>query len=433
MKIYVHTLGCPKNEADMEVFKALAVRKGHTVVESMNTGDRDTLVVVDTCGFIEDAKVESIETILALSQKHRVIAVGCLVQRYFQELRKELPELEGLIGVVSPQTLLDLLEKGGRFYLPKTPETIYESCERMASPHPFAYVKISDGCDRSCSFCAIPSFKGKHRSRPMEVIRREVEKLLSAGVKEIILVAQDTTAYGTDLYGKQTLPDLLSMLEKIPGRFWIRVMYLHPDHVNDAIIDTIANGEKTVPYFDVPVQHGSDRILKLMGRMKSRSELLELFQRIRKANSNAVLRSTILVGHPGESERDFEELKEFLHLTCFDRLGAFAYSDEEGTLAYAMDHKVDKETIQRRLNEIMELQAEIAFEKSAKLVGKNFTVLLEEERDHYFVARSYMDAPEVDTEVLVRVNGSTRKLRPGDFYEVKIVESTGYDLEAIPL
>ncbi|MDI3517548.1 MAG: ribosomal protein methylthiotransferase [Thermotogota bacterium] len=430
MKIYVHTLGCPKNEADMHVFKALALKKGHTLINVERDIDPDTLVVVDTCGFIEEAKIESIETLLEFSQTNRVVAVGCLVQRYYKELKDELPELEGLIGVVSPETLLNLLEKEHYFYHPETPETVYDTCERTFTGNPFAYLKISDGCDRSCSFCAIPTFKGRHRSRSLEVIRREAEKLVSQGIKEIILVAQDTTAYGVDLYGRQALPELLSELENIPGDFWIRVMYLHPDHINEAIVRSIAEGRKTLPYFDIPVQHGSDHVLKLMGRSKSRSELIDLFRHIREMNRDAVLRTTVMVGHPGETEEDFEELKSFLATVRFDRLGAFIYSDEEGTLSYSMNDKVDRETAQRRLNEIMELQSQIAFEKNEGLIGKRLRVLVEDKRNGELIARSFMDAPEIDTEILVISNGNGIKIEIGDFCEVEIVESLGYDLEA---
>jgi len=428
LKLYFHVLGCPKNEADVAIAKGLAVSRGHTVVESLQDLGDDGIVVVYTCGFVEAAKRESIEEILTLAQEYRVIGVGCLVHRYCDELKRELREVDGLIGMVTPGHLVELLERGIMFYKPLDPETIYVDTTRCPVTRVYEYVKIADGCSRKCSFCAIPFFKGAFRSRPMEVIVEEVRKLLDFGVKEIILVSQDSTAFGVDLYGEPRLPELLGRLSRLSGDFWIRVMYLHPDHINDEIIDAIALSDKVVPYFDLPVQHGSDKVLKLMGRKRGRRELEKLVESIRSRDREAVIRSTVMVGHPGEGEKEFLELLEFLDNCKFDRLGVFRYSEEEGTVSATLNEKVDENVASDRLEEVMKRQALISSVRNKALLGKQFRVLVESRYNGVYIGRTYRDAPEVDGVVMVKANG---KMEIGRFINARIVQCDDHDLEAV--
>ncbi|AJG40892.1 ribosomal protein S12 methylthiotransferase RimO [Thermotoga sp. RQ7] len=428
MKVGIKVLGCPKNEADCEVLAGLLKEKGHEVVHNVEEAD---IIVLDTCAFIEDAKKESIDEILSFVEAkedygYRLVVKGCLVQRYYRELKKEIPEVDQWIGVVAPEKIVSLLENGEDL-VPQRPETVYSYRKRVnLEEKPYAYVKISDGCNRKCTFCSIPAFKGNLKSRSIEDIVHEVEDLLAEGKKEIILVAQDTTSYGEDLYGKQALSDLLRRLNSLKGDFWIRVMYLHPDHLTDEIIDTILKLEKVVNYFDVPVQHGSDRILTLMGRIRSSKELKNMLLRIRDKAPDAVLRTSVIVGFPGETEEDFEELKRFVEEVKFDKLGVFVYSDEEGTVASSLKNKVDPETARRRQEELLLLQAEISYERLDRFIGKSMKALVEGRENGYLIGRTFTEAPEVDGVVFIKGRGEM-----GDFLEVTIEEHDEYDMWGI--
>ncbi|WP_126993392.1 30S ribosomal protein S12 methylthiotransferase RimO [Thermosipho globiformans] len=421
MKFYVDVLGCPKNEADCALLKAYLEKKGNNIVNTVEDADA---VVIDTCGFILEAKKESIEGILTYLElkKERdlkVYVTGCLVQRYGEELKKEIPEVDGWFGILPPEKIAENI--GKESIIPKSPEPVYEFGGRVDEKQ-YAYVKISDGCDRACSFCTIPLFKGSFKSREIDDIVNEVEYLILSGKKEIILVAQDTTGYGIDLYGKQTLPELLKRINEIPGDFWIRVMYMHPDHITDEIIEAFSY-DKVLKYFDIPVQHGSDKILKLMNRTKKSEQILKLVEKIRKRYEDAVLRTSIIVGFPGETDEDFEKLLDFIKMVRFERLGAFIYSDEEEAPSYHFEGKVPEIVAQERLDILMEEQSKISFEINEKMVGKTLKVLFDEEEEGVLIARSYMDAPEIDGNIFV-----PGKFEEG-FFNVKVTSADVYDLE----
>lgn len=395
-----------------------------------NVDEADT-IVIDTCCFIEDAKRESIDEILDfIEYKKRkpffLCVKGCLVQRYASQLVEELPEVDAWYGVLSPYRLAEALEKKVRF-LVEEPETVYE-CAPRSKFSSYAYVKIADGCDRSCTFCAIPAFKGRFKSRSIESIKAEVRELVQNGVKEIVLVAQDTTAYGIDLYGKPSLPKLLRALDSLEGEFRLRVMYMHPDHFDEEILSSICDSRKVLHYFDLPVQHGSDEVLVKMGRMKKSEELLEMIFSIRRALSDAAIRSSVIVGFPGEKEKNFEELLEFLKVAKFERLGCFIYSDEEGTVASELQDKVDEEIAKERMEEVLSLQAELAKESLSRFVGEELEVLVERSTKNYYVARSHLDAPEVDGIVQVRKDVD---LNLPSFQLVRILDTDGFDLKGV--
>ena len=425
MNFYLEVLGCPKNVADCAILKAKLKKYGHNVVDDLEKSDA---IIIDTCGFILEAKKESIEEILLnverkkVDKDFKVFVKGCLVQRYGNELEKEIPEVDGWFGVVKPEEIAKNITKSKLIL--KEPDPIYDFEDRVDDDCQYAYVKIADGCDRACSFCTIPLFKGSFKSRKIEDIVEEVETLVRRGKKEIILVAQDTTGYGIDLYQKQALPELLSKLNEINGDFWIRVMYLHPDHINDKIIEAFSY-PKVLKYFDIPVQHGSSKILKLMNRAKNAKQLKQLISKIRKRYSDAIIRTSIIIGFPGESDKDFEKLLEFVKEVRFDRLGAFLYSDEEEALSFNLESKVSEEVARERLNILMEVQSEISFEKNRKLTGKIFDVLFDDEEYGVLIGRTYMDAPEIDVNIFVK--GEFKK----GFHRVKIIEADTYDLEGV--
>jgi len=395
-----------------------------------NVDEADT-IVIDTCCFIEDAKRESIDEILDFVEYKKrkpffLCVKGCLVQRYASQLVEELPEVDAWYGVLSPYRLAEALEKKVRL-LVEEPETVYE-CAPRSKFSSYAYVKIADGCDRSCTFCSIPAFKGRFKSRSIESIKAEVRELVQNGVKEIVLVAQDTTAYGIDLYGKPSLPKLLRALDSLEGEFRLRVMYMHPDHFDEEILSSICDSRKVLHYFDLPVQHGSDEVLVKMGRMKKSEELLEMIFSIRRALSDAAIRSSVIVGFPGEKEKNFEELLEFLKVAKFERLGCFIYSDEEGTVASELQDKVDEEIAKERMEEVLSLQAELAKESLSRFVGEELEVLVERSTKNYYVARSHLDAPEVDGIVQVRKDVD---LNLPSFQLVRILDTDGFDLKGV--
>ncbi|KLO21395.1 MULTISPECIES: 30S ribosomal protein S12 methylthiotransferase RimO [unclassified Marinitoga] len=431
-KVYILTLGCPKNEADMDILKGIFLKKGYLLTNNPEEADYS---IVDTCGFIEPAKKESINeifNIVSLKEKNpdmKIIPIGCLIERYYDELKKELTEVDGLIGVVPPEKIVESIENGN-FYLklPK-PYDVYKCDYRRIPDTPYAYIKIADGCNRKCAFCSIPYFKGEPVSRDIKDIKKEAEFLIKNGIKEIILVSQDNTLYGIDLYKKQALPDLLKDLNSIEGDFWIRVMYLHPDFINNEIIESINTLDKVIPYFDIPIQHGSDKILKLMGRIKKSDELKNLIFRIRN-NPEAIIRTTLIAGFPGETDDDFEKLLSFIDEIEFDKLGAFMYFDEEGTPSHLLPEKIDEKTKEKRFEKLMELQKEISTEKLERFIGKQLKVLIEEKENNVYIGRAYLDAPEIDGNVFFK---SERNLNIGDFVVVKILNSSEYDLEGVAI
>lgn len=431
-KFNIVRLGCPKNDADMDIFRGILEKNNYFYEENPEECD---YIFIDTCGFIESAKEESINTILEYSELKKnnnnlkVIAIGCLIERYFESFKKELQEADGLFGVVPPQMIFDELNKGNMFFKLPKPMDVYECNERYIPNTSYAYVKIGDGCNRNCAFCSIPSFKGAPMSRSIEDIKKEVEFLVKNGKKEIILVSQDNTLYGINLYKKQALPDLLKELSSIDGEFWIRVMYLHPDFLTDEIITAIHQTPKVVKYFDVPMQHGSDKILDRMGRVKKTKDLFQMIKKIRK-NPDAVLRTSIVVGFPGETDKDFEELINFVNKVEFDKLGGFAYSPEEDTPAFTMDGQLSEEIKEKRLEELMLLQKDISEEVMTKHIGKTLKVLVEEATENVYVGRTFMDAPEIDGSIIFKSN---KPLKIGSFINVKINNAYEYDLEGEPL
>ena len=408
MKIYIVTLGCPKNEADFSHFKHHLFSLGYEITDVLEEADG---VVINTCGFIVDSKRESIDTILEFAQykkekpDFKIFVTGCLVQRYPDELPNELPEVDGWFGIIPPKTLAENLQKTKKYIT--DPIAVYDFEGRIDDAMPYAYVKIADGCDRACTFCTIPKFKGGFVSRKLEDIEKEVSSLVEGGKKEIILVAQDTTGYGVDLYGEQMLPELLSRLNGIDGDFWIRVMYMHPDHITDEIIEGFSY-EKVLKYFDIP------------------TELEALLEKIRQRYPEAVLRTSIIIGFPGETKEDFEKLVEFIRRVEFDKLGAFLYSDEEEAASHNLSGKVPLKTAQKRLDSLMEVQAEISFLRNQKYLDKVIEVIFEEEVEGVLVGRGYMDAPEIDGNIFVR--GKLEGKNDG-FYKVRVYESDTYDLE----
>lgn len=416
MKIGIKILGCPKNTADCEILAAVLKRRGHEIVESAEEAD---LVIIDTCTFIEDAKRESIDTILDFvyykkSKKDLKIAVkGCMVQRYYNELKKEIPEVDTWIGVAPPNVVADAIgDLRDRVF---NPNPVYENHEHLSlEKTPYSYVKIADGCDRNCTFCTIPSFKGRYKSRTKESIIKEVGNLVSNGKKEIVLVSQDSTAYGKDIYENYEVTDLLRDISRIPGDFWIRLMYIHPDYISEKLINTILDTEKVVPYFEIPVQHGSDKILRRMGRLRRRRELENIFKTIRDLSGEATIRTTVMVGFPGESEEDFQQLLDFLETVHPDRMGVFLYSNEEGTVAYTFRDKVDIEIARERQEIVTALSWDLMLLSNERWIGKKIRVLTEEDSGEV-VGRSWMDAPEIDGFVEL-----DRKVDPGKFVEVKV-------------
>ncbi len=427
MRIGIKILGCPKNEADCNVLEAILRQRGYEIVKDARYADA---IIIDTCGFIEEAKKEAIDEILAFaeykSKRDFFLCVkGCLVQRYAEQLVESIPEVDAWYGVLTPKQIADALEKRIKF-LVTDPATGYEEALRCETGKAFAYIKIADGCDRTCTFCSIPLFKCHFKSRTIESIEKEALELLKQGVKELILVAQDTTAYGLDLYRKPSLPELLKRLNNLAGDFAIRVMYLHPDHLSDEIIDAILNLEKVLPYFDIPVQHGSNDILVRMGRIKSSEQILEMVEKIRRKNSDVAIRTSIIVGFPGEDEEHFEALLDFLQKAKFDRLGCFIYSEEEGTISSKFDKKVPVEVAQRRQDEVMMLQSQISEERLKRFKGKQLRVLIESATKRYYIGRSHLDAPEVDGNVFVK---KSKTVPLNDFYTVLITETEEYDMK----
>ena len=424
-KINVVTLGCSKNIYDSEVLSGQLKANGKEVVHE----GQGEVVVINTCGFIANAKQESIDTILHfVDQKNqgaveKVYVTGCLSERYKEDLEKEIPDVDRYFGT---RNLPELLKTLGADY---KHELVGERLN--STPKHFAYLKISEGCDRPCSFCAIPLMRGSHRSTPIEDLVTEAKALAAKGVKELILIAQDLTFYGLDLYKERALARLLKALVKVDGIEWIRLHYAFPTGFPENVLEVIANEPKVCNYIDIPLQHIADPVLKSMRRGTTKAKTDELLRKFRASVPGMAIRTTLIVGYPGETEEDFEVLKNWVKETRFERLGCFTYSHEENTHAYQLEDDVPEEVKEQRAAEIMEIQGQISWELNQRYVGGVYRCLVDRVEDGFFVARTEFDSPEVDNEVLV--DAKKHYLRVGDFVDLKIVEAADFDLYAEPV
>lgn len=432
VRVGMVSLGCSKNQVDAELMLALICQEGYEICADPAQCD---VVIINTCGFIEDAKRESIETILEFAaQKGKgrlkcVVVTGCLAERYQSELAAEIPEADVVLGIGKNSDVVSAIRRalsGDRVveFAPKDSLSL-EGDRMLANPPYFAYVKVAEGCDNRCSYCAIPLIRGGFRSRRMEHIIEEVKRLAARGVREINLVAQDTSRYGLDLYGEYKLPELIREVCKIPEVHWVRVLYCYPERITDELISTMAAEPKVCNYIDIPVQHGSDRILREMNRSGSRESILEVVRRVREGMPDAVVRTTLIAGFPGETEEDFAEMQALVAEGNFQRLGCFAYSQEEGTPAGEREDQLPEELRRRRADLIMEQQAPIAFAFAESCVGKKLEVLVEGKEQGRYYGRSYMDAPDIDTRVYFTAG---TPCQPGDFVWVTIIGTEEYDL-----
>ncbi|MDU5323579.1 MAG: 30S ribosomal protein S12 methylthiotransferase RimO [Peptoniphilus harei] len=430
--VHIVTLGCSKNDVDSSMMYSLLDKNKYQMVNEPSQAD---ILIVNTCGFIDAAKEESIDTILeSVEYKNegrckKVLLSGCLAQRYPEELIKEIPEIDGIIGTGNIDYINELLDRslaGDLFIKTDNLNSAYIEGIRKEEVNRTEYVKISEGCNNNCSYCIIPSLRGKNRSRKIEDIYSEVEYLVSKGAREIILIAQNTTDYGIDLYSKYSLANLIKEISKIKDLKWIRVLYLYPDHFTDDLIEEFKNNDKLVNYVDMPLQHISDDVLKKMNRKTSKEHIIKTLKNLRKSVPDIVIRTTFIVGFPGESDDDFNQLVDFIENIKFDKLGVFEYSKEEGTKAASLDEQISDSIKEERKNEIMAIQSEISAEILSKNIGKRLEVLIEEEVDEEnYVGRTYMDSPEIDGVTYVH---SAKNLEIGSFVKVDVVDSLDYDL-----
>lgn len=434
MKLLFISLGCDKNLVDSEMMMGLLHVRGYEFTDNEEEAD---IIVINTCGFINDAKEESINTILEMAKYKEnnlkaLIVAGCLVERYKNEILQELPEIDAIVGTTAFDKICDVVDD----VLADKKHNELESINKMCRPDVkriittggyYSYLKIAEGCDKHCTYCSIPMIRGAYRSVPMDELVKEAEYLADNGVKELIIVAQEITVYGKDLYGEKKLPELLHRLCKIPGIQWIRLLYCYPEEITDELIETIRTEKKICHYIDMPIQHASDKILKAMGRRTNNAELRNIISKLRKEIPDICLRTTLITGFPGETEEDHQILLDFIDEMEFDRLGVFTYSPEEDTKAASLDNQVDEEVKLCRKDEIMELQQEISMDKSERLVGKEIEVIIEGKAsdEDVYVGRSYMDAPSVDGYVFIN---SEEELMSGDFAKVRIVKAMEYDL-----
>ena len=435
MKIMFISLGCDKNLVDTEMMLGMLAEKGYQFTDDEQEAE---IVVVNTCCFIGDAKEESINTLIEIGRLKEtanvkmLIAAGCLAQRYRKEIREQIPEVDVIIGTMAIDKIVEAVEE----YQTKQYTTFVEDIDRtpvsgkkrvVTTGGHYAYMKIAEGCDKRCSYCIIPKVRGSYRSIPMETLLKEANTLVEQGVKELILVAQETTLYGTDLYGKKSLPELLRKLSEIRGLYWIRILYCYPEEITEELIDTIAELPKVCHYLDIPIQHASDTILKRMGRRTNQQQLKDKIAMIRGKIPDICLRTTLITGFPGESQEDHEQSMAFVDEMEFDRLGVFTYSAEEDTPAAGFPDQIEEEVKKDRQADIMELQQEIAFEKAEGMTGQDVLVMIEGKvaDENAYVGRTYKDAPNVDGLVFVNTD---RELMTGDFVPVHITGSYEYDL-----
>ena len=433
-KIALISLGCPKNQVDAEAMLALLKQNGFTISPEVEGAD---LVIVNTCGFIEEAKKEAIETILSVAELKKeglvgaLLVTGCLAQRYKSEVIEEIPEIDGIIGIGKNGDIAEIchevLSKKRVCEFPSKLSLPIDGDRILSTPHHFAYLKIAEGCSNCCSYCAIPAIRGKLRSRTVESVLEEAKNLASSGVKEIAVIAQDITRYGTDLYGEFMLAKLLKKLCKVDGIEWIRLLYCYPECMTDELIDTIAEEEKICKYIDLPLQHADADVLKGMNRTGDEKTLLELVEKLRERIPGVIIRTTVMVGFPGETEENFETLSRFVEEARFDRLGCFAFSPEEGTLAAKMENQVEPEVKEHRAELIMEQQYRIFEEKQNEKIGKTFKVIVDgfDEENLFYTGRTYMDCLEIDSIVII---STEEELLPGNFVSVKIIATEDCDL-----
>lgn len=435
MNILFVSLGCDKNLVDSEVMLGMLKERGYTFTDDQTQADA---AVVNTCCFINDAKEESIQTILELAELKKIgqlkalVVAGCLAQRYQAEIQKEIEEVDAIIGTTAlervVETLDEVLAGKGENHLEALDKAPLGGKERVLTTGGyFSYLKIAEGCNKHCTYCIIPKVRGEYRSVPMELLLDEARQLAGKGIKELILVAQETTLYGMDLYGEKKLPELLDRLCEIEGLIWIRIMYCYPEEITQELIDVMKRQPKICHYLDIPIQSGSDRILKLMGRRTDTAQIEALVDHLREEIPDICIRTTFITGFPTETEEDFTETMEFINRMEFDRLGAFTYSPEEGTPASGMDGQVEEEIKIRRQQEMMELQQEIAFEAAENMKGRELTVMIEGKLagEDVYVARTYKDAPSVDGYLFVNTDWS---LMSGDFVRVRVTGANEYDL-----
>ncbi|MDY2997800.1 MAG: 30S ribosomal protein S12 methylthiotransferase RimO [Faecalimonas sp.] len=435
MNILFVSLGCDKNLVDTEVMLGLLASRGHQMVDSEEIAD---VIVINTCCFIHDAKEESIQTILEMAEYKKagsckaLIVTGCLAQRYKQEIIDEIEEVDAVLGTTSYDKIVEAIDEAlaGHTSVEMTDIDalpLVESKRLVTTGGHFAYLKIAEGCDKHCTYCIIPKIRGNFRSVPIERLLKEAEDLVAQGVKEIILVAQETTLYGKDLYGEKSLHKLLRELCKISGLRWIRILYCYPEEITDELIQVIKEEDKICNYLDLPIQHASDGILKRMGRRTSKEQLVEIIGKLRKEIPDIAIRTTLITGFPGETQEQHEELMEFVDEMEFDRLGVFTYSPEEDTPAAEMPDQIPEDVKEDRQAELMELQQEIAFDLAEEMIGREVLVMIEGKvaDENAYVGRTYKDAPNVDGLIFVE---SEEELMSGDFARVRITGALEYDL-----
>ena len=435
MNIYFVSLGCDKNLVDSEVMLGMLTKRGYTLTDDETKAD---IIVVNTCSFIHDATQESINTLLEMAEYKKsgsarvLIAAGCLAQRYQQEILDEIEEVDGVIGTTGYGDICDVIDKalfGERLVdMHGLNELPMPDVKRVITTGGYSsYLKIAEGCDKHCSYCIIPKIRGEYRSYPMEQILKDANNLAAAGIKELNIVAQETTMYGKDIYGGKVFHELLRKLCKIEGIEWIRILYCYPEEITDELIKVIKEEKKICHYLDLPIQHASDDILKRMGRRTNREDLENIIGKLRREIPDIALRTTLITGFPGETDTQHEELMDFVENMRFDRLGVFTYSPEEGTAAAAMAGQIDEDVKQQRKDELMALQQEIAFELSEAMVGKKLWVLVEGKlpEDGIYIGRTYRDAPDVDGYIFI---SAQEELLSGDLVEVLVTASNEYDL-----
>jgi ribosomal protein S12 methylthiotransferase len=435
MKILFISLGCDKNLVDTEVMLGMLASRGYEMTNDEQEAD---IIVINTCCFIHDAKEESIQNILEMAEYKKngsakaLIVTGCMAERYRQEILDEIPEVDEVLGTTAYDRILDAVDAA----LAGQHEVMTADLDALPLPETkrlvttgghFAYLKIAEGCDKHCTYCIIPKIRGNFRSVPMERLLKEAQDLAEQGVKELILVAQETTLYGKDLYGEKSLPKLLRELCKISGIRWIRILYCYPEEITDELIQVMKEEPKICHYLDLPIQHANDTILKRMGRRTSKQELIDIVQKLRKEIPDICLRTTLITGFPGETQEQHEEVMEFIDTLEFDRLGAFTYSSEEDTPAATFEDQIDEEVKEDRQADIMELQQEIAFDKAEDMIGREVLVMIEGKvaDENAYVGRTYRDAPNVDG--LIFINTDV-ELISGDFAKVKVTGALDYDL-----
>lgn len=438
MKVNFTSLGCDKNLVDSEIMLGLMENNGHTLTDEPSEAD---VIIINTCGFILDATQEGIETILELSSYKKeglcksLIVTGCMATRYKDEIFKEMPEVDAVVGVSDYSAINDVINKtltnSEKVYAVgdsnnDIDEDLYLQRVVTNQPH-FSYLKIAEGCDNHCTYCTIPSIRGKFRSRSMDSLIKEATMLAEKGVKELVIIAQDTALYGTDIYGKQVLHELLQKLSEIKGIFWIRIMYCYPEHIYDELIEVMSKNDKIVKYIDMPIQHSNDKILKLMGRRSSEQELLSVIEKLRSNIPGIIIRTTLIVGFPHETDEEFNSLTNFIQKVEFDRLGVFTYSREEGTPADKMPNQVDEDIKEDRKNIIMDIQKNISAKKFNDFVGEIFYVLVDGklEGEDVYVGRTYMDAIDVDGLVFFDCD---YEIITGTICKVRVTSSSDYDL-----